>query len=106
MNTKLLNLLQQSVSEYKRDWDFSEHEQITIPQKITNRFAELIIQEAIDAIMNNSDRHRKEYFADVVRKHFLDESQLCPNCLEPSDIQQCANCLFTNTVSWVENDIN
>ena len=39
------------------------------------------------------------YFADVVRKHFLDESQQCPNCLEPSDTQQCANCLYTNTVS-------
>jgi hypothetical protein len=34
------------------------------------KFADLIIKECIDAIMNNTDRHRKEYFANLVKEHF------------------------------------
>jgi len=30
----------------------------------------LIIQECIDVIMNNTDRHRKEYFAGLLKEHF------------------------------------
>jgi hypothetical protein len=34
------------------------------------KFAELIVRECSAAIMENSDRYRKEYFADLVLKHF------------------------------------
>ena len=33
-------------------------------------FAELIIQECVDTIMNDTDRHRKEYFAGLLKEHF------------------------------------
>ena len=35
-----------------------------------NRFAELIVRECADHIMNSTDRHRKEYFANMIKKHF------------------------------------
>jgi rubrerythrin len=34
------------------------------------KFAELIIQECVDTIMNDTDRHRKEYFAGLLKEHF------------------------------------
>jgi len=34
------------------------------------KFSNLIIQECIDVIMNNTDRHRKEYFAGLLKEHF------------------------------------
>ena len=33
-------------------------------------YGNLIIQECIDVIMNNTDRHRKEYFAGLLKEHF------------------------------------
>ena len=33
-------------------------------------YGKLIIQECIDVIMNNTDRHRKEYFAGLLKEHF------------------------------------
>jgi hypothetical protein len=90
MNEKLIALAKQS--EY--DANMGDHVDISL---MMEKFAELIIQEAIAAIMNDSDRHRKEYFAGLVRKHFTDESRICKNCLEISDNKQCANCLYINT---------
>lgn len=34
------------------------------------KFAKLIIQECINVIMNDTDRHRKEYFANLLKEHF------------------------------------
>lgn len=31
---------------------------------------ESVVQECIDVIMNNTDRHRKEYFASLLKEHF------------------------------------
>jgi predicted amidophosphoribosyltransferase len=31
---------------------------------------ESVVQECIDVIMNSGDMHRKEYFADLLKKHF------------------------------------
>lgn len=42
-------------------------------QPMLEKFADLIIKECIDAIMNNTDRHRKEYFANLVKEHFEDK---------------------------------
>ena len=47
MNGNVLALLQQSVEEYKIYWELSELDTVTIPQQITDRFAELIIKECI-----------------------------------------------------------
>lgn len=65
MNPKILELAKQS--EYSSN--MGDHIDI---KSMMEKFSELIIQEAISAIMNDSDRHRKEYFANVVRKHFED----------------------------------
>lgn len=71
MNNKLLVLLQQSVEEYKTDWCFAEDDQITIPQQITDRFAELIIKECLDIMEDTSGdldfaiyKIKKEFGAD------------------------------------------
>jgi hypothetical protein len=34
------------------------------------KFAELIIKECCDVIMNSNDRYRREYFANIVQEHF------------------------------------
>jgi hypothetical protein len=36
-------------------------------------YAQLIIQECVDTIMNDTDRHRKEYFAGLLKEHFGSE---------------------------------
>ena len=45
---------------YKERYDFGWHTP-------TSKF---VVQECIDVIMNSTDRHRKEYFADLLKKHF------------------------------------
>jgi hypothetical protein len=71
MNAKILNLLQQSVSEYKTEWGFTENEQVTIPQQITNRFAELIIRQCLT-------------ICDGVEDDYLEEVKLREYCGNPS----------------------
>ena len=34
------------------------------------KFAELIVKECADHIMNSTDRYRKEYFANMIKEHF------------------------------------
>jgi hypothetical protein len=36
----------------------------------TQKFAELIVRECVKSIMTNTDRYRRDYFADLVLKHF------------------------------------
>lgn len=36
----------------------------------TQKFAELIVGECVKSIMTNTDRYRRDYFADLVLKHF------------------------------------
>jgi hypothetical protein len=50
MNNKVLELLQQSVTEYKQNWDISEDSTPCIPQEIIDRFAKLIIRECINEV--------------------------------------------------------
>ena len=33
-------------------------------------FAELIVRECADHIMTSTDRHRREYFATMIKRHF------------------------------------
>ncbi len=42
----------------------------TFSEKALEVFAELIVKECADHIMNSSDRYRKEYFADKILIHF------------------------------------
>jgi hypothetical protein len=39
------------------------------PEKL-EKFAELIVRECADHIMNSTDRYRKEYFANMIKEHF------------------------------------
>ena len=39
-------------------------------EDIIEKFAELIVRECADHIMNSTDRHRKEYFANMIKEHF------------------------------------
>lgn len=39
------------------------------------KFAELIIQECVDTILQDQDRYRKEYFADLIVKRFSDAQE-------------------------------
>jgi alpha-acetolactate decarboxylase len=39
------------------------------PEKL-EKFAELIIKECADHIMNSTDRYRKEYFANMIKEYF------------------------------------
>jgi hypothetical protein len=55
MNNKVLELLQQSVTEYKQNWDISEDSTPCIPQEIIDRFAKLIIQECISQCLSATE---------------------------------------------------
>lgn len=55
MNNKVLKLLQQSVTEYKQNWDIPEDSNPRIPQEIIDRFAKLIVQECINIAHTNAD---------------------------------------------------
>jgi hypothetical protein len=44
------------------NWDTQE--------QFIERFAELIVKECADHIMNSTDRYRKEYFANMIKEHF------------------------------------
>lgn len=63
MNKRILELAEQASVEYiaSEQWVFTNEE--------LARFAEFIVQECVDVIMEG-DRTRRDYFADKVKKHF------------------------------------
>ena len=62
MNERIKELLQQPVFERLKDWyDIGPVQKATLEE-----FAELIIKECANHILNTSDRYRKEYFAGKV----------------------------------------
>ena len=48
------------------------HEKLILDfsQPVSDVDRKKVALECVDVIMNNTDRHRKEYFADLLRKHF------------------------------------
>jgi hypothetical protein len=42
----------------------------TYSEAYDSKFAELIVKECADHIMNSTDRYRKEYFANMIKEHF------------------------------------
>lgn len=58
MNKRLVRLL-----------DISGFNQPELEPKLEN-LMQLIVNECVDVIMNNSDRYRKEYFAGLLKEHF------------------------------------
>jgi hypothetical protein len=46
---------------------YSNGQELTFDKR---KFAELIIRECADHIMNSTDRYRKEYFANMIKEHF------------------------------------
>ena len=62
MNKRILELAEQAeIAANKGD-----HVDVKI---MMEKFAELIVQECVDVIMEG-DRTRRDYFADKVKKHF------------------------------------
>jgi hypothetical protein len=63
MNKRILELAELASVEYiaSEQWVFTNEELV--------RFAESIVQECVDVIMEG-DRTRRDYFADKVKKHF------------------------------------
>ena len=43
---------------------------LDLTDDILQKFAELIVQECIDAVENTNDRHRRDYFAAKIRERF------------------------------------
>lgn len=62
MNGKITELAEQS--------GYQEGFRFALEDFDLEKFADLVVKECIDAIMNNTDRHRKEYFANLVKEHF------------------------------------
>jgi len=64
MNNRYKELAEQTGFRHDNgEWQFASDSEV-------EKFAELIVRKCSAAIMENSDRHRKEYFADLVLKHF------------------------------------
>lgn len=69
MSSKIIELKHKAwdvvrLAEGEDDTPFS------ITPEFEDVFANMIIQECIDHIMNSNDRYRKEYFATLLKEHF------------------------------------
>jgi hypothetical protein len=60
MNERIKELLEQAGVTYA----------VMPKDTVYEKFAELIVQECADHIMNSTDRYRKEYFANMIKEHF------------------------------------
>ena len=65
MNKKIKQFSEQAIHD-----DNGETLHFLPHPRYIEKFSALIIQECIDTIMNNTDRHRKEYFANLLKEHF------------------------------------
>ena len=65
MNKKIKQFSEQAIHD-----DNGETLHFLPNPRYIEKFSNLIIQECIDVIMNNTDRHRKEYFAGLLKEHF------------------------------------
>lgn len=65
MNKKIKQFAEQAIHD-----DNSETLHFLPHSRYIEKFSKLIIQECIDVILNNTDRHRKEYFANLLKEHF------------------------------------
>jgi hypothetical protein len=60
MNERIKELLEQAGVTYA----------VMPKDTVYEKFAELIVKECADHIMNSTDRYRKEYFANMIKEHF------------------------------------
>lgn len=65
MNNRIKELLEQSTEVYD-NWYSGK----SVCMVDYNMFAELLIRECVDVVLMSSDRHRKEYFAGLIKQHF------------------------------------
>lgn len=65
MNKKIKQFAEQAIHD-----DNGETLHFLPNPRYIEKFSKLIIQECIDVILNNTDRHRKEYFANLLKEHF------------------------------------
>jgi hypothetical protein len=71
MNERIRELFDQALDEFKAE---NKYATIVVPDPLqrdfVEKFAELIVRECADHIMNSTDRYRKEYFANMIKEHF------------------------------------
>ena len=65
MNKKIKQFSEQAIHD-----DNGETLHFLPNPRYIEKFSALIIQECVDTIMNDTDRHRKEYFAGLLKEHF------------------------------------
>jgi hypothetical protein len=67
MNERIRELVRQAGLD---DADFPIENWDNVPLA---KFAELIVEACAQHVLNDTDRHRKEYFADLVKTTFWDK---------------------------------
>lgn len=73
MNERIFELVEQA-----REFATTRHPVSNIvlsvnSEKFEEKFAELIVEACAQHVLNDTDRHRKEYFADLVKTTFWDK---------------------------------
>jgi hypothetical protein len=67
MNTKIKELMGKALdSKFSHTWTTLSYQDLEV---FSDKFAELLLQE-VDNVLMNSDRHRRDYFAAKVKEHF------------------------------------
>ena len=67
MNEKIREL---AVKSFDIELDRRNFEEFSTDSYGIEKFAQLIVEECVDTIMNDTDRHRKEYFAGLLKERF------------------------------------
>jgi hypothetical protein len=67
MNEKIRKF---AVMSFDIELDRRNFEEFSTDVYGVEKFAQLVIKECVDTIMNDTDRHRKEYFAGLLKEHF------------------------------------
>ena len=71
MNERIQELLEQAKTESSQ-W-LGSKPATTITYDELEKFAELIVEACAQHVLNDTDRYRKEYFADLVKTTFWDK---------------------------------
>ena len=72
MNERIKELLSQAGGEFYEGFAGSTNF-VKFAENDFEKFAELIVRECAQHVLNDTDRHRKEYFADLVKTTFWDK---------------------------------
>ena len=70
MNVKIKDLSDEALEYTCRVADYGIDGIQAFNQIHLKKFSSLLIEECVNVIMNSDDRHRKEYFAGLLKDHF------------------------------------